>query len=217
MKHIYAISGLGADERVFNALKKRLRANWTYIPWLEPKPDEPIEQYAFRMSRQIDQPKPILLGLSFGGIMAVEISHHVSAERLVLISTIKNRLEMPFWLKIVSLTRVHKIIPLQSISLTAPLQNYMLGVTNQSELNLAIHYRKNIDSNYLKWAVDRVVNWKPEPWHTPFLHVHGTCDHIFPIKYLKQIESIEGGGHLMIMNKAAEISQRINQWLNQPD
>lgn len=217
MKHIYAISGLGADEQVFHPLKEQLQASWTNLPWLSPVAEEPIREYAYRMAKQIKHPRPVLLGLSFGGIMAIEISRHLQTDGLILISTIKNRKELPLWLKAVAAIQLHKIIPLQSTALTAPIQNYMLGVTNQEELNLAVRYRKTIDPNYLKWAVDQVVNWNPDGWESKFLHLHGTRDHIFPHRYLQQTELIQEGGHLMVMNKSAEISIQINNWLNPPD
>ena len=51
-EHIYLISGLGADERVFQNLDfGRLRP--TFIQWIEPKDNESIQEYALRLSLQI--------------------------------------------------------------------------------------------------------------------------------------------------------------------
>ena len=51
-EHIYLISGLGADERVFQNLDfGRLKP--TFIKWIEPIKNETIEEYALRLSLQI--------------------------------------------------------------------------------------------------------------------------------------------------------------------
>ena len=38
------------------------------------------------------------------------------------------------------------------------------------------------------------------------IHIHGNKDEIFPIKYIKNCIVIEGGTHVMILNKAKRIS-----------
>jgi hypothetical protein len=94
MKHIYLISGLGADERVFKHLDlSGYKA--TYIQWLKPEKHESITSYAERLCGQITTTKPILIGLSFGGIMAVEIAKCIDTEKIILISSIKTRKEIP--------------------------------------------------------------------------------------------------------------------------
>ena len=39
------------------------------------------------------------------------------------------------------------------------------------------------------------------------VHIHGNNDGIFPIKHIKNCIVIEGGTHVMILNKAKEISK----------
>lgn len=70
MENLYIFSGLGADKRVFNYLDFS-KYNTTFIDWINPFENESIEDYAKRLTSQITSEKPILIGLSFGGIMAV--------------------------------------------------------------------------------------------------------------------------------------------------
>lgn len=72
LKDIYCVSGLGADERVFQKLKFQ-GYQPVHICWVEPNLEESIAEYAKRLTIQIKSERPILIGLSFGGIMAVEI------------------------------------------------------------------------------------------------------------------------------------------------
>ena len=107
MKTIYCISGLGADERAFSKLKidgYSLRV----IPWLMPEPGETIQHYATRMRAIIDDPEPILMGLSFGGMLCAEIAKQIPVQKLILISSVKSKLSNSTPLVVVNL--VNKLL-----------------------------------------------------------------------------------------------------------
>lgn len=63
------------------------------------------------------------------------------------------------------------------------------------------------DENYLPWAIHNILNWQQEEPNPEIIHIHGNNDGIFPIKYVKKCIIIEGGTHVMILNKAKEISK----------
>jgi len=70
---IYCISGLGADRRVFKNLK--LEAELIFVDWIIPKKKEHISSYASRLATVINQDEEFgLLGVSFGGLIAVEMN-----------------------------------------------------------------------------------------------------------------------------------------------
>ena len=71
-KELYIFSGLGADERVFQRIDFS-GFSTTFIKWIVPQDKETIENYATRLLDQITTTKPTLIGLSFGGLIAVEI------------------------------------------------------------------------------------------------------------------------------------------------
>ncbi len=71
MCKIYFISGLGADERVFQSLSIEKSHAAIYIKWFEPFTKETLVQYVERLKVQINQDEAyILLGVLFGGIVA---------------------------------------------------------------------------------------------------------------------------------------------------
>lgn len=90
------------------------------------------------------------------------------------------------------------------------MQNRFLGVTNEEDLKVARGYRQNADMEYVRWAVDQVVNWKNEWVHPSIYHIHGDNDKMFPINKIQADYVIKGAGHFMIMNRAAEVSDCIN-------
>lgn len=214
MKTIYCISGLGADERAFSKLRvKGYELN--VIPWLIPGQNETIQEYAARMRAGIKDEQPILMGLSFGGMICTEIAKQIPVKKLILISSVKSSEELPTWMKVVARLRLHKIVPLRSSKLTEPIQNIMLGAGTEEEKMIASEYRKKVDISYTNWAVNEAINWKNNWKHPETIHIHGDNDRMFPIKNIKPTFTIKNGGHFMIMNKAAAISRCINEILQQ--
>ncbi|MEO6253854.1 MAG: alpha/beta hydrolase [Ferruginibacter sp.] len=214
MKTIYCISGLGADERAFSKLKID-GYTLQVIPWLMPEPAENLPHYAERMRTGIPEENPILMGLSFGGMVCTEIAKQVPVKKIILISSIKSSKEIPWWMKMVATLRLNKIVPLKSTKLTQPIQNRMLGVQTDEEKTLVACFRRDVDLPYTTWAVNQAINWKNDWQHPDTCHIHGDNDHMFPIKNIKPTFIIKKAGHFMIMNRAAEVSTCINSVLEE--
>ncbi|HEV8081636.1 MAG TPA: alpha/beta hydrolase [Chitinophagaceae bacterium] len=206
MNNIYCISGFGADERVFSKLNFG-DDNVHFIPWLLPEKRERISDYAKRMAEMIHHENPVLLGLSFGGMMCIEVAKFIETKKVVLISSIKSLHEVPLWMKLAGRTQLNKIFPLRSFRLFEPIQNYNLGIENKTELQLVKEFRKNIGQQYTNWAANEILNWKND-WNPDNLyHIHGSKDHMFPIRNIKTNYVIPGGGHFMVMNRAEKVNE----------
>ncbi len=213
---IYCISGLGADEKIFSRLKLD-GYTFRHLPWLKPNKREPLEDYADRMKQDIQEPSPILMGVSFGGMMAIEISRKLPECRLLLVSSVKTRPELPLWMRISGSLRLNRLMPMGTLtksSLAEKMNNDRLGVSSPEEAALARDYRKKADPVYVNWAIDRIVNWQSGqlPSHR-FLHIHGDADKIFPVNRIKNVAVVPGATHMMIYNRAAEVSSMIHGWL----
>ena len=205
MKHIYCISGFGADERVFANLDF-CKNEVHFIPWKIPDKNETIQSYAERMREEIHHPNPILVGLSFGGMMCVEISKIISPEKIILISSVGTFHEIPLYMRIAAKLHLNKIFPLRPYSFLEPIENYNLGAETKEEKALLKEYRKNINQQYTTWAIGQILHWKNDWQPENLTHLHGSNDHIFPIKYIKADYVIKGGGHLMLMNNSAKVN-----------
>ena len=210
MKTIYCISGLGADERAFSKLKIKGH-NLVSLPWLLPVKKETIEQYAKRMSVGITEQNPVLMGLSFGGMVCIEIAKLLTVDKIILISSIKSSGELPMWMVRAGKLKLNKFFSMQSYKILEPIQNRFLGITESAEIEMVRNYRKNVPVVYTNWAVNEVLNWRNN-WQPPVLfHIHGDNDKMFPIKKVSPTHIVKGGGHFMIMSKAAEVSNYINE------
>lgn len=210
--HVYCLSGLGADHRIFRNLDMP-DCRIIHLDWLLPQQkNETLEAYAKRLADNIHHPEPILLGVSFGGMMAIEISKQVSVKAVILISSVKSFRELPGWMKFFGRCRAEYLLPAaplktyKSLKVIRPIQNYFLGATSEEEITIANDFRENVDPVYLKWSVKQIFNWKNDWTPAKIFHIHGNNDKLFPLKNLKPTHVINQGGHFMVMSHCDEIN-----------
>jgi esterase/lipase len=208
MKTIYIFTGLGADERVFHKIKFD-NYNAIHIKWITPLQNESIEAYALRLTKQITSSSPILIGLSFGGMMAVEVAKHIVTEKIILISSSKNKKEIPFYYKLAGKMRLHKIIRARFLVKANKITNKIFSVRSSEDKKIISSMMAASDVVFLNWAIDKIVHLKNVVVHKNLTHIHGTADRILPIRFVNADIIIKGGTHLMIMNKAEEVQQKI--------
>jgi len=209
-KNIYIFSGLGADERVFQKLNLS-GFSTTFINWIKPDTDETIENYSSRLLSQIKTEQPILIGLSFGGLIAIEVAKLVDTDKVILISSAKTRNEIPFYFRFIGLTRMHKIIPTILLKQSSFLTYWFFGTETSFDKQLLKQILIDTDKDFLKWAIDRVVRWRNLTTINNLKQIHGTNDRILPYSFLKPDKTVKDGGHFMILNKATEISSILTE------
>lgn len=209
---IYFLSGLGADESVFIGLDLP-GVERVYLNWIEPLPKESIEAYAQRMAARITTPNPIIIGLSFGGMMAMEIAKLIPVQQLILISSAKTAKELPPYFRVCRYVPLHTILPLQSVANSNQLLSFFFGVRTYAQKERLKNIIRNTTQGFNQWAINALVNWKNETIQAPVFHLHGNADKLLPLSFVQPDIIIEGGNHFMIMQKAKEISAHIQRVL----
>ncbi|MCX6351120.1 MAG: alpha/beta hydrolase [Bacteroidetes bacterium] len=209
---IYILSGLGADERVFQLLDFS-GFQVTFIKWITPEKNERIEDYATRLLEQIPTSKPTLIGLSFGGMIAIEIAKQISTEKIILLSSAKTKNEIPFYYRWIGQLRLHKLLPTYFLKHSNFVSNWLLGATSSFDRKLLKAIFRDCPLIFTKWAIDKVVYWNNQGIHDNLVHIHGTRDRVLPIRFVKCDIEIKNGGHIMTVNKAEELSKTIREIL----
>lgn len=213
---IYFIPGLGASSKIFERI--HLDANlyeMKLLDWLDPIKNESLEDYVQRLLPLIENNKPILVGVSFGGIIAQEIAKRIDYEKLVIISSIKSIEEYSPRLKWFKKFKAYKVFPSRSINF---LLNCGKVLPKKSFFGKKIKmynvYLVKRKPYYLDWSMRMALNWKnPSPLPNT-IHIQGTNDHIFPLRYIKgDVIPVNGGTHAMILVRATEISKILEQKL----
>jgi len=202
---LYLIGGLGADERVFKYLK--LDIETTVINWIEPTPKEELRSYAIRLSEQINQKDKFgILGVSFGGIVAIELSKITKPSKLFLISSVETSKQLPQHYVSIGKTQILNLIPNRFIKPPKSLLGFLFGAKNKKLLEQII---KDTKPKFIRWALNAIINWSNELNYLDTIRIHGTKDKLIPLKG-NAIE-VKDGGHFMIVDKADEISRLVNE------
>lgn len=206
MKNLYIFSGLGADKRVFQNMDFE-GYNATFVDWILPIQNESIAEYAKRLVSQINHKQPILIGLSFGGIMAVEVSKIIEVEKVILIASAKNATEIPWYYKIAGKCRLYNMMPISLMKSANFVSFWFFGIGSKHEKKLLTTILKDTDDNFLKWAIIQITTWKNQFNPQNSYHIHGTSDRILPIRFIKSCIKVEQGGHFMTLNKAKHLTE----------
>ena len=120
---------------------------------------------------------------------------------------------MPKWMKVAGLLNLNKVLPIRSYTFTEKIDNARLGVSTPEEKEMVREYRKKVDPLYFEWAIHQVLKWKNNWQPDNIIHIHGDKDRIFPIKKIFPTHTIKDGTHMMIYNRAKEISDYIDKEL----
>ncbi len=212
IRELYIFSGLGADERVFHRLDFS-GFKTTFVKWLVPLKEESIENYSTRLLDQIKSKKPILIGLSFGGLIAVEIAKQIETEKVIIISSAKTKHEIPFYYRLAGQLAIHKFVPERILKSSNFFTNWFFGTSSTDDKKLLKQILIDADPTFLKWAIDTVVHWTNLTLTKNIFHIHGTNDRILPFKFVNCHVKIKNGGHLMILDKADELNHILRQKL----
>lgn len=217
MQDIYFISGLGADQRLFQYLNLPT-VTPHFIHWITPLQNESWESYAKRLTEQIRMPNPTLIGMSMGGMMAIEISKIIPVRQVILISSAKTKKEIPFYFRLLRIFQGHRWIPYKFlVKLGLLFGGWLFGTTCKADKSLLNEIIYDTDETLFKWSWHSVAHWKNTYVPENIFHIHGNHDHMLPIQFIKADKIIQRGTHLMVVNKADEISNVLNKLLQKED
>jgi pimeloyl-ACP methyl ester carboxylesterase len=210
MQTVYFISGLGADERAFRFLDLGF-CNPVFIRWIDPLPGENITGYAARLRGQIRDELPVIVGLSFGGMIGVEIAKQIPVKQLILLSSAKSGREIPFYLRYLRYLPLHRVVTASFLRKANELAYRLMGISNRKDKVVFREMINSADDRLLLWAVNQIIHWKNRAPIPGAVHIHGTADIMLPYRYVQADHTITGGEHLMLIMHSAEVSVLLRQ------
>jgi pimeloyl-ACP methyl ester carboxylesterase len=209
MQKVYFISGLGADRRVFSNLELP-DVEAIHIDWVKPSEEDTMTTYAIKLLPQIDTTVPvILLGLSFGGMLAVELSHLIDNSQTILLSTAITASAIPLRYKLLDKWKVPNKIPFSLVRKTNALTYHFFGIKAAEHKVLLKEILSDTDEYFFRWAIEAILNWENEKVPLHVTQIHGTKDHILPLVETSNLIKVEGGGHLMVLEQADLVTEAL--------
>lgn len=200
--HVYFMPGLAANNKIFERIQlPKDTFEMHFLEWILPLKKEDLTSYALRISKNITHKKPILIGVSFGGILVQELAKIIDVQKTIIISSVKSNTEFPRRMKVAKSTKLYKLIPTRLVKNIESLAKYAFGSNITHRLQLYDMYLSIRDKAYLDWAIENVINWNQSSFPDNTIHIHGDADDVFPIKYISNCIIVKGGTHIMILNK----------------
>ena len=208
--HIYFVPGLAADKEIFENISLPENLYTLHIiSWLIPSKKETIAQYAKRMAAFVTEKNAVLVGVSFGGVVAQEMNSFLKLKKLIIISSIKTKFELPIKFKIAKRLKFYKLIPTRLFLTSKNYSRFVLGPISRKRLKLYQDYLHIRDKRYLDWAITNMLCWKQDIPLPGVYHIHGDNDLVFPIKNINNVITVQGGSHIMLFTKGPQVSRKI--------
>lgn len=205
---VYFMPGLAASTSIFERIVLPEDQFEVFLmEWIIPHSKESIKEYVARLSKNIKHANPVLIGVSFGGVIVQELATIIPARKTIIISSVKSNKEFPRRLKIAKSTKAYKLLPTGLVQNVEALSKFAYGDTVKQRLKLYDRYLCVRDKCYLDWAIETIILWDRKEADDSVVHIHGDSDNVFPIKYIQNSVVVRGGTHIMILNKY--------KWLNE--
>lgn len=198
------LPGLGADARMFAALKNELPQIVT-PSWIEPIPGESVADYARRFAGVIDPGRPCFVGgASFGGVIAQELAAIMPGVlACFVIGSTRSERAKPWRIRVLRpITPFVGILP--GIS---PLLVRMAGRWLRSPTRGVMVQLGEADKKVLRWGAEAILKWKPSPGieNVRVYQIHGERDRVFPIHLTEPDHVVPGAGHLIAITHPQQV------------
>lgn len=203
---IYAIPGLGTTGKLFTNIKVT-GTELIALTWPDTSIDDTMQSYARKFLSQIDISAPFcLLGVSFGGMLCVELSTVLNAEKVFLISSCKTRKELPWYLRLFKYIPLHKVISDKIHRYIAYQAKWILGF-GRAFVPEYLEMVKSMKKYYFEHSFTMIANWERKEFSRKVIHIHGTGDKVLLYKNIKADYTISNGSHAMIVFNSEEINR----------
>ena len=200
---VYFMPGLAASSKIFeNIALDAEKYEVVFMEWLLPEGKESLVSYVKRLADTIIHKNPVLIGVSFGGVIVQEMAKIIEARKVIIISSIKCNTEFPRRMRFARKTHAYRLFPTGLMQNVDRIAKYAFGNNLIAKrLKMYEKYLSVRDKKYLDWAFKSILLWDRCEPDANVVHIHGTSDEVFPSKYVKGFIPVEGGTHIMIINK----------------
>ncbi|MCK7589948.1 alpha/beta hydrolase [Subsaxibacter sp. CAU 1640] len=208
--HVYMMPGMAAEPTIFNRInlpENQFQIHW--LEWMIPEENESLESYAKRMIMKIEHENVVLLGVSFGGVLVQEMSKHIKVRKLIVVSSVKSKHELPKRMRIAKFFKAYKFAPTQLLSNLDVLKKYAFNEAISKRIDLYKTYLAVNDKRYLDWALKQMICWDQDQPIEGAIYIHGDKDAVFTHSCGGNCIVIKGGTHIMIIFKSKWFNENL--------
>lgn len=208
--HVYFMPGMAASHTIFEYIKlPEENFQMHYLDWFIPEKSHSLQAYAKEMTSRIKHSNPILIGVSLGGILVQEMAKHISVTKIIIVSSVKQKSELPKRMLFARYTQVHKLLPTGLVNNVELLAKYAFGETVVKRLELYEKYLSIRDKRYIDWCIHQTVNWNQTEYPKNLVHIHGDRDTVFPISNIENCTVVKNATHTMVIHRAKWFNEHL--------
>lgn len=209
---IYCLPGVGCDHRLFDRLELPPDLRVVKLDWPGFTKGDSLGRIAACIHPLVEADEPhILAGVSMGGMVAQELAVLTRPVMVVLISSWTGPAEFPPYVKVAKALNLPHLIGDLTMRATWPLKR-LLGRRDRTTDKLLWDMARGQGAAKIRHGVQAVLRWKGSPWQGPVVRIHGTNDHVIPLRFPVD-QQVEGGSHIMVLDHSAEISRFMREAL----
>lgn len=216
---VYLMPGMAASPRIFEFINLPPDYELINLSWIPPIKNESLQDYAARMCQRIKHKNPVLVGVSFGGILVQEMAKLIRCKKVIIVSSVKAKSELSRSIKLARTTGAYKLIPTQWIENLESLCLFVFGPSIRPRVEAYQKYLSERDPDYLNWSIDRLVHWDQQKPAEGIIHIHGDKDSIFPIQNIDKsthFHTIQDGSHAIILTHHRWFNTHLPQLIQTP-
>ncbi|WP_027076191.1 alpha/beta hydrolase [Maribacter antarcticus] len=208
--HVYFMPGMAANSSIFENISLPIdQFEVHFLDWTLPTKDMDIAAYAKQLIGLIHHKNPVLLGVSLGGIVVQEIAKIIPTRKVIIVSSVKSKNELPKRMLFARYTNIHKVLPTSLVNNVELLAKYAFGETVTKRLALYEKYLSIRDKHYIDWCIHELVNWQQTEPSTSLVHIQGDKDAVFPIANITDCMKVKNGTHTMIIHRAKWFNEHL--------
>jgi hypothetical protein len=210
---IYCFPGQGSDARLFDSIKVDTALfKLEFIEYGTPEKRVDMKAFACSLINEIDTLNPyILLGVSLGGMICVELNECLNPQKTIIISSAKNRNELPVRYRFQKAIPLDKLCPKGMLLAGAKIMQPLVEPDRNKFKETFKSMLAKKSAIYMKRTINLIIRWERDANTKTVYHIHGDNDHTLPLKKIKNPDFImENGSHLMTLTRGDEISRILN-------
>jgi pimeloyl-ACP methyl ester carboxylesterase/N-acetylglutamate synthase-like GNAT family acetyltransferase len=209
MTRLVLLPGVGTTARLLDPQRAAFPS--LEVPeWLEPQRGESLPSYGSRMARALEPVEGdlVLGGISFGGMVALEMARHLRARVVTLIASCRSAsaLTVPAH----ALARVMSRMPNAAFTPPPPLSTFAawaLGARTPPQRALVHELIRTARPGFAKWGLHAIVAWHPKADPACAVRaIHGADDRLIRARRVRAEREVPDAGHLVNVTHAEEVN-----------
>ncbi len=210
---VYLIGGLGLNASWIGKLSlsgKEIQP----IDFPEPLFNETLTGYCQRLNETYTFTNSIIIGVSFGSLVAQEIARLFPVKKLIIISGFLKKEELAWYIQLALPLQLHRFISPQFLAKHSFALKYFFSVNNQHHLQLLKKGIACTPASFFSWAIGIISSFKGGQLPQSYFRIHGGSDKIIPLSpSINYDHVVPRGGHFMIIDRKEEILAVLSKYL----